>query len=104
MDGHKIANENIELSYKHAEQIEEQGQRLGRVGALLSGGERFTQQEIEFIQEAAQQIRACARAMFEYTKLAESDEERSTQAFAAAVQQHAEAVKLHAEINRIFSK
>ena len=104
MDNHKISQQSIALSYQHAKHVEEQGKRIEHVGASLRGNERFSQQEIEFIRQAAQQIQECARAMFENTKLAELDEEHSTEAFTAAVEQHAEAIKLHTEVNKILLK
>lgn len=103
MNGHKISDESIQLSYKHAYQVEEQGKRLERVGASLSRDE-FTQQESEFVQEAAQQIQECAKVMLEYTRTAELNEKHSTEAFTKAGQQHAEAIRLHTEINKILLK
>lgn len=104
MEGHKISNGSIELSYKHAHEVEEQGERLERVGMSLTGDQRFTQQESEFVQKAAQQIQAHAKAMYEYIRVAERDAERSTTAFTSATQEHAEAIKLHVEINKILLK
>lgn len=104
MNGHVISRSSIELSYKHAHQVEEQGRRLERVGASLSSDEGFTQQEREFVQDTARQIQKIAKVMLECTKVAESDEARSTIAFSVAAKQHAEAIRLHVEINRILLK
>ena len=103
MNGHKISDESIQLSYKHAYQVEKNGKRLEQMGASLSR-DKFTQQESEFVQKVAQQIQECAKTMLEYTRIAELNEKRSTEAFTKAAQQHGEAIRLHTEINKILLK
>lgn len=102
--GHKISDESIALSYKHAEQVAQEGKRLEELGVLLSRSKQLTQHEREFVQEAIQQIQSCARAMFQYTRVAESNTELSTNAFGEAVKSHTEAIRLHVEINKILLK
>lgn len=104
MDGHQISDESIALSYKHAYQVAKQGQKLEQLGANLQQTNHLTQDESEFVRKTAQKIQEHAKAMIALMNVAELNKEHSTEAFVTAGQHHAEATKLHTEINKILVK
>jgi arginyl-tRNA synthetase len=102
MKSHHIAKENIDAIVQHSYQIKDHGQQIEQLGTALMQNHQAESEACRTIQAIGQQIQKHADVAMKLAEVAQQNRESSTEAFIQAGMEHAEAIKLHVEANRIL--
>ncbi|MGI0484026.1 hypothetical protein ACN4EK_01245 [Pantanalinema rosaneae CENA516] len=102
MHGHQISDESIAMTVQHSYQVKEHGQHLERLGLALMQSQPAALEECQAIQAIGQQIQTHGQTAIDLITIAQQDRQQSTPAFVQAGIEHAKAIQLHVQANRIL--
>lgn len=102
MNSHQISDESIAMTVQHSHRVKEHGQQIEQLGITLMHNQQADLEECQAIQAIGQQMQQHGQVALEWVIVAQQNPQASTHAFVQAGMEHAAAIKLHVEANRIL--